>query len=84
MALWTVVLIVTLGFTSISGNNLDARFSVIKKGKDNSYFGFSVAQHQILDGNDKVLHNVYVLTSISISIITTIIILLLVLLDSKY
>ncbi|XP_059166885.1 integrin alpha-PS1-like isoform X1 [Physella acuta] len=58
MALWTLVLTVTLGFTSISGINLDARFSVIKKGKDNSYFGFSVAQHQILDGNNEVLHNV--------------------------
>ncbi|BFY97498.1 hypothetical protein BsWGS_00539 [Bradybaena similaris] len=28
--------------------NLDAKFSVIKRGKANSYFGFSVAQHQVL------------------------------------
>ncbi|CAL1533682.1 unnamed protein product [Lymnaea stagnalis] len=41
------------------GINLDASFSVLKKGFSGSYFGFSVAQHQILsdDDNAKLLEN---------------------------
>ncbi|XP_067649409.1 integrin alpha-PS1-like isoform X1 [Haliotis asinina] len=31
-----------------NGFNLDPRFSVIKRGPDGSYFGFSVAEHQIV------------------------------------
>lgn len=37
----------------VSGFNLDTTIPVIKEGPDNSYFGFSVAQHQhIRKAND--------------------------------
>ncbi|XP_041366895.1 integrin alpha-PS1-like [Gigantopelta aegis] len=36
-------------FAVSQGFNFDARFSVIKKGPKDSYFGFSVAEHQIVD-----------------------------------
>ena len=37
--------------TVIHGFNLEARIPVIKRGEAGSYFGYSVAEHQQLEGN---------------------------------
>ena len=42
-------------FAFSQGFNFDARFAVIKKGPKNSYFGFSVAEHQIVDEDTREL-----------------------------
>ncbi|XP_012945284.1 integrin alpha-PS1 isoform X2 [Aplysia californica] len=42
----------------VEGINYDPRFSLIKKGQDGSYFGFSVAQHQIMRDKNSVEENV--------------------------
>ena len=40
-------------FSAVLCRNFDARFSVIKRGNhENTYFGFSVAQHQYQDDTD--------------------------------
>lgn len=48
LVIFVFLIVFQFGYTI----NLDARFSNIKKGVDNSYFGFSVAQHQVVANND--------------------------------
>lgn len=40
-------LLLFLGFIHIQGFNVDVRMPFIKQGPENSYFGFSIAQHKI-------------------------------------
>ena len=48
-------------FNSCESVNLNISFSVVKRGEPNTYFGFSVAQHQILDEDvNQVEQHVYV------------------------
>ncbi len=46
---WTVLLQLLYFYTSIYAFNLDTHVPIIKEGRGNSYFGFSVAQHQIFE-----------------------------------
>ena len=42
--------------STIGAFNLDTKVPIVKTGPPNSYFGFSVAQHQQSDSNDQVSH----------------------------
>nr|XP_022307086.1 integrin alpha-6-like isoform X2 [Crassostrea virginica] len=48
-------LLLFLGFIHIQGFNVDVRMPFIKQGPENSYFGFSIAQHKINTSGEYLL-----------------------------
>lgn len=52
-------IIVPLYTNLICGFNLDTKIPIIKTGQKNSYFGFSVAEHQSLDDVTRNITNTW-------------------------
>ena len=56
---WSFTVFTVLIYYGVHGFNLDTKIPIVKKGRANSYFGFSVAQHMIADsegGGSRVTH----------------------------
>lgn len=51
-------LLIILSIASVSAFNIDTKIPFIRKGEGDSYFGFSVAEHQITNSVGDVLENV--------------------------
>jgi hypothetical protein len=51
-------LLVILTITCVCGFNVDTQIPFIRRGPTNSYFGFSLAEHQITNSEGSVIENV--------------------------